>query len=61
MILQIDRDQAQPLHKQIIDKIKSLIDQGALIPGSRLPSSRRLLVGGLNEAEICEGIPAGIF
>ena len=42
MIIQIDKSQARPLHKQIVDKIKSLIDQGTLIPGSRLPSSRRL-------------------
>jgi DNA-binding transcriptional MocR family regulator len=42
MIIEIDRNLARPLYRQVIDKIKSLIDQGTLIPGSRLPASRRL-------------------
>ena len=42
MIIPIDKNLALPIYKQIIDKIKCLIDQGAIEPGSRLPSSRRL-------------------
>lgn len=42
MILRIDRNSPQPLHKQIMDGIHSLIGRGALPPGSALPSSRRL-------------------
>lgn len=42
MLLKIDKQNARPLYVQIIEGIKSLADQGALTPGSALPSSRRL-------------------
>ncbi len=42
MIIHIDKGLALPVYKQIIDRIKGLIDQGAIAPGYRLPSSRRL-------------------
>ncbi len=42
MMIHVDKNLALPAYKQIIDKIKNLIDQGTLTPDSRLPSSRRL-------------------
>jgi DNA-binding transcriptional MocR family regulator len=42
MIIPVDRNLSLPLYKQIVDRIKGLIDQGVVAPASRLPSSRRL-------------------
>jgi DNA-binding transcriptional MocR family regulator len=42
MIIHIDKSLALPVYRQIIDRIKELIDRGAIAPGYRLPSSRRL-------------------
>jgi DNA-binding transcriptional MocR family regulator len=42
MMIDIDRNGVQPLYRQIIDRIRALIDAGTLDPGRALPSSRRL-------------------
>ena len=42
MLLSIDRKETKPLYKQLIDKIKDLIDQGALQAGESIPSTRSL-------------------
>lgn len=42
MILKIDRDSPKPLYRQIIDELKSLIDQGAIGINQSLPSTRKL-------------------
>ena len=42
MLIRIDRNLDLPLYKQVIAGVKSLIGQGTLTPGFRLPSSREL-------------------
>jgi len=42
MILRIDRSSLKPLFRQIIDELKSLIDQGTIGVNQPLPSSRKL-------------------
>lgn len=42
MLLKIDRKDALPLFRQLVRRIKDLIDQGSLKPGEKLPSSRSL-------------------
>ncbi|MBN1273395.1 MAG: PLP-dependent aminotransferase family protein [Candidatus Aminicenantes bacterium] len=42
MIIRIEKNSSRPFYKQIMDGINMMIDQGALPPGSPLPSSRRL-------------------
>jgi DNA-binding transcriptional MocR family regulator len=42
MLLRIDRKRPQPLYRQVIEGIRSLIDGGTLADGRQLPSSRRL-------------------
>jgi DNA-binding transcriptional MocR family regulator len=42
MIIHIDKSLSLPVYRQIIEKIKTLIDQGVVAPGTCLPSSRRL-------------------
>ncbi len=42
MMLTIDRKGPRPLYRQVIDKVRALIDAGTLRTGQALPSSRRL-------------------
>ncbi len=42
MLLKIDHSSPKPLYQQIIDEIKTLIDQGAIETNQALPSTRRL-------------------
>jgi DNA-binding transcriptional MocR family regulator len=42
MLLHLDRDSRVPLHEQIRAQVASLIDQGSLRPGARLPPTRVL-------------------
>jgi len=42
MILNIDRSGGMPLFRQIIDAIRSYIDDGSLVAGTALPSTREL-------------------
>ncbi len=42
MMLMIDRKGPRPLYRQVIDKVRALIDAGTLQTGQALPSSRRL-------------------
>jgi DNA-binding transcriptional MocR family regulator len=42
MMLDLDRSGSQPLYRQIIDRVRALIEAGTLEPGRALPSSRRL-------------------
>jgi DNA-binding transcriptional MocR family regulator len=55
MLLKIDRNLSTPIYKQIIDKIKELIDQGWLELGQRLPSSRDLAEQlGVTRSTVCQ-------
>ena len=38
----IDLDAATPVNRQIVDQIRTLLVEGALLPGADLPSVRRL-------------------
>ncbi len=42
MLLKIDSEDPAPLYKQLIDKIKNLVDQGILEVGESVPSTRSL-------------------
>jgi DNA-binding transcriptional MocR family regulator len=54
MLLNIDKKDARPLYRQVIEGIKSLADQGALAPGSALPSSRNLAgTLGIDRSTVC--------
>jgi DNA-binding transcriptional MocR family regulator len=42
VFFEIDTNRPEPVYRQIIEKIRSLIDEGTLEPGKPLPSSRAL-------------------
>ena len=42
IILRLDRKSTVPLHKQVFDQLRKMIDRNALAPGTRLPSTRAL-------------------
>jgi DNA-binding transcriptional MocR family regulator len=42
IILKLDRKRRQPLHKQVFDQLRKMIDRNILAPGTRLPSTRTL-------------------
>lgn len=42
IILNLDRRSNLPLHRQVFDQLKSMIDRNVLAPGTRLPSTRTL-------------------
>ena len=42
LLLQIDRSAIVPVYRQICDLVARLVDDGALLPGERLPPTRRL-------------------
>jgi len=42
LLLRIDRASDLPAYRQICDRIVSLVDEGALLPGDRLPPTRKL-------------------
>lgn len=42
IILRLDRGSGQPLHRQVFDQLKEMIDRDVLAPGTRLPSTRAL-------------------
>jgi hypothetical protein len=42
MLLNIDRTAGTPLFRQIINAIRSYIDEGSLVAGEALPSTREL-------------------
>lgn len=59
MQLLIDRDEGQPLHRQIESQIRTLIENGTLGLGSRLPASRNLArTLGVNRATVCTAYDA---
>jgi DNA-binding transcriptional MocR family regulator len=54
MLLQVDKSSPKRLYLQVIDGIRSLADEGALVPGSALPSSRTLAAKiGVNRTTVC--------
>ena len=55
MLLTIDRNKPEPLYRQVIEGIRSLIDSGILEAGRPLPSSRRLASQvGVNRTTVTE-------
>jgi DNA-binding transcriptional MocR family regulator len=42
IILKLDRKSKQPLHRQVFEQLKNMIDQNVLAAGTRLPSTRAL-------------------
>ena len=42
MIVDVDRNDSTPLYVQIKDRLAELIQNGLLVPGARLPSTREL-------------------
>lgn len=42
LLLPIDRSAPMPVYRQICDQVARLVDEGALVPGDRLPPTRRL-------------------
>jgi len=53
LFIHVDRSKQEPLYRQIIREIRTLIDTGTLIPGYRLPPSRVLATKiGVNRSTI---------
>ncbi|WP_029108613.1 PLP-dependent aminotransferase family protein [Mycobacterium sp. URHD0025] len=42
LLVELDRDSAQPLHRQLADGLRDAVRTGRLTPGSRMPSTRVL-------------------
>ncbi len=42
IFLRLDRESGQPLHRQVFDQLKKMIDRNMLAPGTRLPSTRTM-------------------
>ena len=54
LLLAIDRNSEQPVWRQIVGGVERLVDDGTLVPGSRLPPTRRLATKlGVNRSTVC--------
>jgi len=42
IFLRLDREGGRPLHRQVFDQLKKMIDRNTLAPGTRLPSTRTM-------------------